>query len=70
MRKIPYNILFTKGHTFLEKDMKENVEVLVKKLKGNELKLIPILMFIFSIGGTTYGMLEETVFPYSLTSFQ
>lgn len=28
--------------------------------------LIPILMFIFSIGGTTYGMLEETVGFYIL----
>lgn len=41
------------------------IAVLVKKLKGNELVLIPILMFIFSIGGTTYGMLEETV-PFYL----
>ena len=32
------------------------IAALVKKLKGNELILIPILMFIFSIGGTTYGM--------------
>ena len=37
----------------------------VHKLKGNELVLIPILMFIFSIGGTTYGMCEETV-PFYL----
>lgn len=41
------------------------INVLVKALKGNELKLIPILMFIFSIGGTTYGMLEETT-PFYL----
>src|SRR5699024_2730916 len=41
------------------------IAALVKKLKGNELILIPILMFIFSIGGTTYGMLEETV-PFYL----
>ena len=41
------------------------IAALVKKLKGNELVLIPILMFIFSIGGTTYGMLEETV-PFYL----
>ena len=39
---------------------------MVKKLKGRELLLIPILMFIFSIGGTTYGMLEETVGFYAL----
>ena len=39
---------------------------LVKKLKGNELILIPILMTLFSIGGTTYGMAEETVAFYGL----
>ena len=44
------------------------IEVLIKKLKGKELILIPILMFIFSIGGTTYGMLEETVGFYALLS--
>lgn len=41
------------------------IAALVKKLKGNELVLIPILMFVFSIGGTTYGMCEETV-PFYL----
>lgn len=41
------------------------IAALVKKLKGNELVLIPILMLIFSIGGTTYGMCEETV-PFYL----
>lgn len=45
------------------------IKVLVKKLKGNELVLIPILMIIFSIGGTTYGMLEETVGFYALLAF-
>lgn len=42
------------------------VKVLVQKLGGHELLLIPILMIIFSIGGTTYGMLEETVGFYAL----
>ena len=42
------------------------IKVLVQKLKGRETLLIPILMFIFSIGGTTYGMLEETVGFYAL----
>ena len=46
--------------------LETGIQVLVKKLKGNELKLIPILMFIFSIGGTTYGKLEETVGFYAL----
>ncbi len=39
---------------------------LVKKLKGNELILIPILMTLFSIGGSTYGMAEESVAFYGL----
>lgn len=46
--------------------LETGIKVLVKKLKGNEIVLIPILMFIFSIGGTTYGMLEETVGFYVL----
>ena len=46
--------------------LETGIHVLVKKLKGRELILIPILMFIFSIGGTTYGMLEETVGFYVL----
>ena len=41
------------------------IAALVHKLKGRELVLIPILMAIFSIGGTTYGMCEETV-PFYL----
>lgn len=46
--------------------LENGIAVLVKKMKGRELWLIPILMFIFSIGGTTYGMLEETVGFYIL----
>lgn len=48
--------------------LETGIKVLIKKLKGKELLLIPILMFIFSIGGTTYGMLEETVGFYALLS--
>lgn len=33
----------------------------VEKLKGKELILIPVLMFIFSLGGTSFGMAEETI---------
>ena len=42
------------------------IAVLVQKLKGNEIMLIPVLMLIFSLGGTTYGMCEETVPFYAL----
>lgn len=46
--------------------LETGIKVLVQKLKGRETILIPILMFIFSLGGTTYGMLEETVGFYAL----
>lgn len=42
------------------------IAVLVQKLKGNEIMLIPVLVLIFSLGGTTYGMCEETVPFYAL----
>ena len=46
--------------------LEAGIKALVQKLKGREILLIPILMFIFSICGTTYGMLEETVGFYVL----
>lgn len=39
---------------------------LVGKMKGRENRLIGILMFLFSLGGTTYGMAEETIGFYPL----
>lgn len=42
------------------------IAVLVKKLQGREIMLVPVLMLIFSLGGTTYGMCEETVPFYAL----
>ena len=38
----------------------------VEKLKGKEKWMFPILMTIFAIGGTTYGMAEETLAFYAL----
>ena len=46
--------------------LEAGVRVLVKKLHGRELALVWVLMFVFSIGGTTYGMGEETVGFYIL----
>ncbi len=46
--------------------LETGIQVLVKKLHGREIVLIPILMFIFSVCGTTYGMCEETVGFYIL----
>ena len=42
------------------------IAVLVQKLKGNEIMLVPVRRLIFSLGGTTYGMCEETVPFYAL----
>lgn len=39
---------------------------IIRKLKGKEIWIIPILMTFFAIGGTTYGMQEETVAFYAL----
>lgn len=46
--------------------LETGIAAMVKKLHGHELWIIPILMFIFSVGGTTYGMQEETVGFYLL----
>lgn len=46
--------------------LETGIAALVKKMKGHELWIIPILMLVFSIGGTTYGMQEETVGFYIL----
>ncbi len=46
--------------------LEAGIQHIVRKLKGNELILIPILMILFSIGGSTYGMAEETIPFYSL----
>ena len=36
------------------------------RLKGREMWMIPILMALFALGGTTYGMAEETLAFYGL----
>lgn len=38
---------------------------MVKRLQGKEIILIPILFLLFSVGGATYGMAEETI-PFYL----
>ena len=38
----------------------------VKSLEGRENLLIPVLMIIFALGGSTYGMAEETLAFYPL----
>lgn len=34
---------------------------IIKKNKGREKLLIPLMMFIFALGGSSYGMAEETI---------
>ena len=48
------------------KALETGIKLLVKKLHGKEYLLILLLMFIFSILGTTYGFLEESVGFYIL----
>ena len=37
------------------------INAVVKKLRGNEIIIIPISMILFSLGGTVFGMAEETL---------
>ena len=39
---------------------------LVQRLRGRERWMIPILMGVFALGGTTYGMAEESLAFYAL----
>jgi uncharacterized ion transporter superfamily protein YfcC len=39
---------------------------IVSRLKGRERLMIPILMCVFALGGTTYGMAEESLAFYAL----
>lgn len=48
------------------KSLETGVAALVRALHGHELVLIPVLMLLFGIGGSTYGMMEETVPFYIL----
>lgn len=48
------------------KALETGIKILVKKLHGKEYLLILLLMFIFSILGTTYGFMEESVGFYVL----
>jgi uncharacterized ion transporter superfamily protein YfcC len=48
------------------KALEAGIGRLVKKLRGKELIIIPIIMILFSIGGTTFGMCEETIAFYAI----
>lgn len=38
----------------------------IKKLEGKEYIMLPILMILFGVGGTTFGMAEETIAFYPI----
>ncbi|WP_138935004.1 YfcC family protein [Roseovarius arcticus] len=42
------------------------IRAAMQKLKGREIWMIPILMSLFALGGTTYGMAEETLAFYAI----
>lgn len=44
----------------------DGIASIVTKFKGREKSLIPILMILFAIGGSTFGMSEETIAFYPL----
>lgn len=48
------------------KALENGIKLLVKKLHGKEYILIVLLMLVFSVMGTTYGFLEESVGFYVL----
>ena len=48
------------------KALETGIKILVKKMHGKEYLLILVLMLIFSVMGTTYGFLEESVGFYVL----
>lgn len=50
------------------KALENGIKFLVKKLHGKEYLLIVLLMLIFSVMGTTYGFLEESVGFYVLVA--
>ncbi|CDZ75086.1 putative membrane protein [Peptoniphilus sp. ING2-D1G] len=48
--------------------LEAGIHRLVKNSKGKEIGLIITLMLLFSLGGTTYGMAEETVAFYGVVT--
>src|SRR4051794_7500013 len=54
------------GVTMKTGAIQNGIALIVAKLKGRERWMIPILMVVFAIGGTTYGMAEESLAFYAL----
>ena len=54
------------GVTMRTGAIQNGIARLVARLQGRERWMIPILMSVFALGGTTYGMAEESLAFYSL----
>jgi uncharacterized ion transporter superfamily protein YfcC len=54
------------GVTMKTGSIQAGIGRIVTRLKGRERLMIPILMIVFAIGGTTYGMAEESLAFYAL----
>jgi uncharacterized ion transporter superfamily protein YfcC len=54
------------GVTMQTGAIQAGIDRLVTRLRGRERWMIPILMSVFALGGTTYGMAEESLAFYSL----
>ncbi len=54
------------GVTMATGSIQGGIARIVSRLQGRERLLIPILMIVFALGGTTYGMAEESLAFYAL----
>jgi uncharacterized ion transporter superfamily protein YfcC len=54
------------GITMKTGAIQAGIALLVRRLRGHERWMIPILMTVFAIGGTTFGMAEESLAFYVL----
>jgi uncharacterized ion transporter superfamily protein YfcC len=54
------------GVTMKTGAIQSGIGSLVERMKGRERWMIPVLMFVFALGGTSYGMAEESLAFYSL----
>jgi uncharacterized ion transporter superfamily protein YfcC len=54
------------GVTMKTGAIQNGITRIVDRLRGRESWMIPILMIVFAIGGTTYGMAEESLAFYAL----
>jgi uncharacterized ion transporter superfamily protein YfcC len=54
------------GVTMQTGAIQSGINRLVARLRGRERWMIPILMSVFALGGTTYGMAEESLAFYAL----